>query len=183
MAKIGRMVKDSMIQELSLRLGERPNLLVTSVHRLSPSDSIVLRQKLFSAHARLRILKRTLGKRFLEGLSIPGLPALGEVKNGSLGFIVAGEDVLPVAKHLVAFIKEHAEHLSLEGGLIEGQVFDKKTVVAFAALPPKLMLLAEVVVTLESPMADVAFTVERLVGDVCWLVEQLAQKKAAAPTN
>ncbi len=180
MAKIGRMMKDSMVQELASGLDENSNLIVTSVRRLSPADSDVLRQKLFSAKARLRIFKATLGKRVLNGIKVDGLSALGDIKGGSLGFVIADEDALPAAKHLIDFLKDHVDHFSIQGGLVEGQVFDKKNIEAFAALPPKAMLLAQVVITIESPIADVAYTVERLIGDVCWVVEQLAEKKPAS---
>jgi large subunit ribosomal protein L10 len=183
MAKIGRLVKEAMVGELAARVGEQPNLFITAVRRLSAADSDALRQKLIASQARLRILKRSLGKRLLAGTNISGLPALGEFKNGSLGFVLVGEDALPVAKHLVDFIKDHADHLILQGGFVEGQVFNKQSVELLASLPPKPALLAQVVFTIESPIADVAFTVERLVGDVCWIMEQLADKKAALPAS
>jgi large subunit ribosomal protein L10 len=180
MAKIGRMMKDSMVQELASGLDEKSNLIVTSVRKLTPADSDALRQKLFGAKARLRIFKATLGKRVLAGLKVDGISVLGEVAGGSLGFVIATDDALPAAKHLIDFLKDHADHLSIQGALVEGQVFDRKNVEALAALPPKAMLLAQVVVTIESPIADVAFTVERLIGDVCWIMEQLAEKKPAS---
>jgi large subunit ribosomal protein L10 len=183
MAKIGRMVKDSMVEELASKLDENSTLFVTSVSRLSSADSDALRHKLFGAQARLRVMKNTLGKRVLSGMKVNNLSALGEVTNGSIGFVIAAGDAAPVAKHLVDFIKDHAEHLAIQGALVEGQVFDKKNVEAFAALPPKPALLAQVVLTIESPLADVVFTVERLMGDVCWVVEQLAEKKPAAAAS
>lgn len=183
MAKIGRLVKDSMVQEVASRLTQHPSLFITAMRRLSAADSDALRQKLFASQAHLRIVKRSLGRRLLTNANISGLSAMGEAANGSLGFVLAGEDALPVAKHLVDFIKEHTDCLVLQGGMVEGQVFNKQSVEMLAALPPKPTLLAQVVFTIESPIADVAFTVERLIGEACFIIEQLAEKKPGLPAT
>ena len=174
MAKVGRLVKETMINELSTQLGEQPNFFVTRINRLTSTDADALRQKLFGSQASLVMIKQKLGKRAVEGLKIPGLIDLFE---GSVGIVLPGEDVLPVAKVIVDFIKTHEEQLSVRGGFIEGTVLDKQRVEHLASLPSKPVLLAQVVFTIEAPMTDLIFTIERLVGDVMWAVEQAATKK------
>ena len=178
MAKVGRLVKESSAAEIAAQLSERPNFFIASVHRLTAPDTDRLRQKLYSSQARLLMLKRTLGKRVVEGLKVPGLSDLLE---GSIGFVVAGDDVLPVAKTLIEFRKGHEEQLLVHGALVDGQLLDQARVEELAHLPPKPMLLAQVVATLEAPMADVIFTIERLIGDIASGLEELAAKTPAAP--
>jgi len=180
MAKVGRLVKETMINELSTQLGEQPNFFVTRINRLTSTDADALRQKLFGSQARLVMIKQKLGKRAAEGLKIPGLVDLFE---GSVGIVIPGEDVLPVAKVIVDFIKTHEEQLSVRGGFIEGTVLDKPRVEHLASLPSKPVLLAQVVFTIEAPMADLIFTIERLVGDLLWAVEQAATKKPQPATQ
>ena len=177
MAQVGRLVKESIVQELSSLLAERPNLLVTTVNRLTAAEADTLRQKLYASQARLVMVTRRLGRRTVEQLKVPGLVDLLE---GSVGLVLPGEDILPAAKLIVDFIKTHEEHLSVRGGLIDGQLLDKSRVEQLASLPPKPVLLAQVVATLESLIADVIVTIERLIGDLAWLAEQAAEKKPAA---
>ncbi len=174
MAKVGRLVKETIINELSTQLGEQPNFFVTRINRLTSTDADALRQKLFGSQASLVMIKQKLGKRAVEGLKIPGLVDLFD---GSVGIVLPGEDVLPVAKVIVDFIKTHEEQLSIRGGFIEGTVLDQQRVEHLASLPSKPVLLAQVVFTIEAPIADLIFTIERLVGDVMWAVEQAATKK------
>lgn len=174
MAKVGRLVKETMINELSTQLGEQPNFFVTRINRLTSIDADALRQKLFGSQASLVVIKQKLGRRAAEELKIPGLADLFE---GSVGIVIPGEDVLPAAKVIVDFIKTHAEQLSVRGGFIEGTVLDQQRVEHLASLPSKPVLLAQVVFTIEAPIADVIFTIERLVGDVMWAAEQAAAKK------
>ena len=180
MARVGRMVKESIVQELLSVLAERPNLVVTTINRLPAAEADVLRQKLYASQARLVMVTRRLGRRTVEQLKVPGLADLLE---GSVGLVLPGEDVLPAAKLIVDFIKTHEDHLSVRGGFIDGQLLDKSRVEQLASLPPKPVLLAQVVATLESTIADVIFTIERLIGDLAWLAEQAAEKKPQPATQ
>ena len=174
MANIGRMVKESAVKELSTRLSERSNVLVTTINRLPATEADTLRKKLHGSQARLLIIKRTLGKRALDQLHIAGVTELFE---GSVGLVLADDDVLTAAKTIVEFVKAHEDQLAVRGGRVDGMLLDKGRVEQLASLPPKPMLLAQVVVTIESPLADLIFTTERLIGDLIWAADQAAAKK------
>ena len=64
--------------------------------------------------------------------------------------------------------------------MIDGQLLDSQRVEQLALLPPKPVLLAQLVATIESPMADLIFTIERLIGDLAWTIEQTAAKAPSA---
>lgn len=178
MAGVGRMVKESIVEHVNTQLAERPNVFVASVNRLPAPETDAFRQKLHASQARLIMVKRRLGKRAFAQLKIEGLDQL---LDGSVGLILAGEDFLATAKVLVEFHKAHEEQVKVRGGVVDGQVCDTQRVVQLANLPPKPVLLAQVVATLEAPIADVIFTIERLIGDIAWVAEQAAAAKPAAP--
>ena len=179
MAKVGQLVKESSASEISTRLGERPNFFIASVNRLSSPDTDLLRRRLFGLQARLLMIKRRVGRRTLDTLNVAGLPDLLE---GTVGLVLADEDVAGTAKLLMEFRKGHEEQLLVRGALIDGQLLDKLRVEELANLPPKPVLLAQVLGMIEAPISDVIFTIERLIGDVAWLAEQAAaQKPALAP--
>ena len=176
MAKVGRLVKESIAQELGTTLTERPNFFVTTVTRLTATDADTFRQKLHISKARLLLVKQRVGKRVITPLNIAGLPELLE---GSVGLVLAGEDIPSAAKILMEFRKTHEDQLVIRGGVVDGRLLDRTRVQELADLPPKPVLLALVVATLESPIADVIFTIERLIGDLAWLAEQAATTKPA----
>ena len=178
MAKVGRMVKESSVSEVSNRLAESPNFFVTAVNRLPAADTDAFRQKLFASHARLLMVKRRLGQRVVEPLKITGL---AELLEGSICLVLVGDDPLATAKLIIEFRKSREEQLLVRGGVIDGQLLDTTRVEQLAALPPKPVLLAQVVATLEAPIADVIFTIERLIGDIAWLAEQIAAAKPLPP--
>ena len=178
MAKVGRMVKEAMVEELSARRAERLNLLVTRVKPLSTPEADALRQKVHASQAEFMIVKRRLGQRACQGLQAKGIVELLE---GSVGLVLSQGDFLPAAKLIIDFIKSHEDQLAVRGAVLDGQLLDRGSVEELASLPPKPILLAQVVLTIESPLAGLIDTIERLVGDVAWVAEQAAAKKSQAP--
>lgn len=178
MASVGRMVKERMVEELATRVGEQSNILVTTVKRLSAAEADALRQKLRGSRARLVVVNRRMGLRTLERLK---LADLGRLLEGTVGLVVTTDEATPIAKQLVEFVKAHEDQLKVRGGWVDGQLLDSTRIEALAQLPPKPMLLAEVVGTLESPLAGLIFTIEQLVGDMIWVVERQAEQRAAQP--
>ena len=174
MAKVGRLVKESTVQEVGAQLSERPNFFVTEVNKLPASEADALRQKLFASQAHLVVVKRRLGQRALEPLNIAGL---AELLEGSVGLVLSGGVTLQTAKLIVEFRKTHEDRLTVRGAVIDGLLLDQRYVEQLAQLPPKPVLLAQLVATIESPIADLIFTVERLIGDLAWTIEQAAAKK------
>ena len=177
MANVGRMVKESIVKELSTHLSGRPSFFVTAMNRLPAVEADALRQKLFASKAKLIVVQRKLGQRVVQPLNITGLAELFE---GSVGLVLPSEDVLPTAKAIVDFIKTHEDQLAVRGGVMDGQLLDKARVEQLASLPPKPVLLAQVVATIEAPITDVILTLERLIGDIAWLAEQAAARASAA---
>jgi len=174
MASVGRLVKETAVEELTAQLAGRSNFLVTTVNRLSASNADALRQKLYGSSARLILVKRTLCHRLMDRLNVAGVTELFE---GSVGLVLPGEDVLLAARVIVEFVKTHEEQLAVRGGFIDGMLLDKHRIEELASLPPRPVLLAQVLAAVESTLADVMFTIERLIGDVAWTAEQAATKK------
>lgn len=180
MADVGRMVKELSVEEFSATLAAAPNFFVTQINRLPATEADVLRQKLHTSQARLVMIKRRLSERALERLHTPGL---SDLVDGSVGFVFTSGDILQAAKLLIDFRKTHEEQLVVRGALIDGQLFDTTRVEQLAQLPPRPMLLAQVVLTIESPITDVIMTLEQLLGDLAWVAEQVAAHRPAAPTG
>jgi len=174
MASVGRMVKESIVREISEELSKRPNFLVAGINRLPASGADALRQKLFASRAHLLVIKQRLGLRAVEPLKISGL---AELLEGSVGLVLVDGDGLPAAKILVEFRKAHEEELSVKGAVIDGQLLDARNVEQLAGLPSKPVLLAQVVATIESPIADVISTLERFLWEIAWVAEQAAATK------
>lgn len=178
MAKVGRRVKELMVEELTSALKTRPNFFVASVGALSASETDTLRKRLRATQSSLLVVKRTLG---LHGLSVLAREEAGPLFEGSLALVLPGDELVPIAKLLVDFAKDSQEKMTLRGGLVEGQVLDRHGLTSLAALPSRPELLAQVVWAVEAPVVDLAMTLESALGELAWILEEAG--KAAKPAE
>ena len=174
MAKVGRLIKALMVQELTTELGRRPNFFVAGVGRLSAVEADTLRKRLHGVQARVLMVKRTLGRQGLLALKLGHLESLLQ---GSVALVIPGEDFIPAAKLLADFAKVDEDKLVVRGAFVDGQLLDKGRFTELANLPSRPQLLAELIGTLESPMTDVVLTIERLIGELAWIIEEVAKVK------
>jgi large subunit ribosomal protein L10 len=174
MAKVGRLVKERMVEELSEALKGSTSVLITSIGPLKAAEADSLRKRLRGSQARMFVAKRTLGERSVSALSRDD--RLATLLSGSVAFVIPGDDVVKTAKIVVEFAKANEGKLTVRGGWVEGQVLSDKSVEAIASLPPKPQLIAEVVGALEAPFANLLWTLEYHLSDLAWVVEEVAKR-------
>ena len=175
MPKVGRFVKERMVEELSGALKGSSSLLIASMGPLKAAETDSLRKRLRGSQARLFVAKRTIGTRGLSTLS--GADGLEKLLSGSVAFVIPGDDVVKTAKIVVEFAKANEGKLIVRGGWVEGHLLDDKRVEEMANLPSKLQLIANVVGALEAPFTDLIWTLEHHMSDLAWVVEEAAKKK------
>ena len=181
MAKVGRLVKELMVQELSEALREHPNWFVTSLGRLEATEADALRKRLRATDATLLMVKRTLGLRGISALGIDGAQTLF---TGSVGLVLTSEEAPKIAKIIVEFAKANEDKLIIRGGLVDGQLLDQKRVEELAHLPSKPELIARLIGVLESPIVSVVMVLEQVLGEPAWVLEEASkQQPAAAPAQ
>ena len=174
MAKVGRIVKEAMVEELTGAFETSQCFFVASMGALSASESDTLRKKLRGQKARMLVIKRALG---LHGMSALKLDGTAGMFQGSIALIFPGEDIIPAAKLLADFAKENKDKLTIRGALVEGQLLDGPRFTELANLPPKPQLIANLIGVLESPVSSVVWTLESVLGEVAWLLEEVAKAK------
>lgn len=172
MAKVGRLVKDVMVQELTEAFQASQSFFVASMGPLSAAESDTLRKRLRGSKARVLMIKRTLG---LQGMTALKLDGAGDLFQGSIALVFPGEDLIPSAKLLADFAKDHKEKLSVRGGFVEGQVLDGARFQELANLPPKPQLIAQLIGVLESPVSNVVWTLESVLSEVAWVLEEASK--------
>ena len=180
MAKIGRLVKDRIVQDVTSTLKEHPSFFITNLSGLRASDTDTLRKKLRGTNARVLMVKRTLGVR---GAGSVGLEGIEQFFEGSVSLVFPGEDIVPAAKLLVDFAKDKQEKVLIRGGLIEGQVLDKKGIEHLASLPSKLQLVAELIGWIEAPITSIILTLENALGEVAWVLEEASKTRPQQSTE
>ena len=79
--------------------------------------------------------------------------------------------------------KADEEKLTVRGGLVEGQVLDKKGVEHVANLPSKPQLVAQLIGVIESPIANVIMTMESVLSELAYIIDEASKSRPATSTT
>jgi len=145
---------------------------MTDFTGVSVADFDQLRLNCFKNNLKFVVIKNTIAKLTLEKMGHSGLD---KVLTGPTGFCVGFDDpVLPI-RLLTDFIKEK-QKAAIKGGLVEGRFYTPPQVEQLKNIPPREVLIAQVVSALVSPLAGIVNTISEILRSFVSVVEQVAAK-------
>ncbi|MEN6521746.1 MAG: 50S ribosomal protein L10 [Armatimonadota bacterium] len=161
------------IEDLREILSASKAAIIADYRGLNVKSMSTLRKRLRESNAGMRVVKNTLLKRAAEGL-----PAekLFEDLDGPTALAYSTNDPVDVAKTITAFVREF-KLPTLKGGVAEGQLMDGDQIQALAKMPPRAVLLAQVVGGLQGPVANLVMTMQQLYGGFVYALQGVADKK------
>lgn len=133
-----------------------------------------LRRRVKESQADYLVAKNTLIKRALAQTRKDG--SLESLLQGPTGLCFAYGDPVAVAKALNDLVRE-TRILTIKGGWLQGRVLTASDVEALAQLPPREVLLAQVLGTLQAPIAGLATVLAGTVRKLVVALDQIRQKK------
>jgi len=139
--------KATIVSDLSEKLNRSPFMLVTDYQRMKVDQFGELRNRLHPAGAEIRVVKNSFLKR---AMAESGLPDVTAQLTGQTAVVTGEKDVAPVAKILKAFAAEF-KIATLKIGVVDKAVLSTRDVEELAELPPREVLLAQLLGLLLSP--------------------------------
>ena len=168
--------KEAVIAEVTQLLTDTENLFVSDYRGLTVAELAELRGKLRESGARFRIIKNTLGGIAADKA---GREPVKDLMSGPTAVTFCGDELVGAAKALVDFAKTHPQ-LEVRGGLLDAAVIDPDGVKALASLPPRTVLVAQVVGTMAAPMTGLVTVLQGTISGFVRALDQVAQQRAAA---
>ena len=163
-----RQKKAQQVELLTEKLKKARVAVLTDYRGLTVAQMQDLRNRLRSADVEFRVVKNTMARR---AAAESGNEALeGELK-GPIGIAFGYDELGTPAKLLADFVRSTRLKLDIVGGLIEGRVFGPEQVRLLADLPPREVLLAQLLGTLQSPVAQLVATIQAPVQQLVGLLE------------
>ena len=141
--------KARQIDEISELLRLSALTILTDYRGLSVSDLQRLRAELRGTNARLKVVKNTLTRIAAERV---GLAAVTPLLEGPTALVCTAADPVAAAKVVTDFACT-SRLLAVKGGLLEGKLLPPAEVEWLATLPPREVLLAQVVGGLQAPLS------------------------------
>ena len=149
---ITKQKKEELVTQYIEQLKDSQGVILTDYRGLTVGDMQTIRKAIRPTGGNFHVVKNRLLALALKevGLSLPEEWLVGPT---AIGF--CHDEVPPVAKAITDAAKE-LETLQIKGGLVGTSVIGAEQVQAIADLPPKDVLLAQVLGTINAPATQVA---------------------------
>jgi large subunit ribosomal protein L10 len=154
--------------------GKSSGIVFADYRGLKVKELQELRANLRTKGGELHVLKNTLF-RIAAGDDTAKLPA--DLHNGTTAFAFVYENESQVAKALLDYART-SKKLVVKGGFFGGKAFTSKEVEALAELPPKEVLISQVIGLIASPLSDLVGVIEALYADPIRTIGAVADKVA-----
>jgi large subunit ribosomal protein L10 len=132
-----------------------------------------LRGRLRAQEVEYRVVKNTLARRAAVEAGHEGFQ---NALKGPVAIAFGYGELGAPAKILGEFTRTTRIRLDIVGGLVEGRVMDPDQVRQTADLPPREVLLAQLLATLQSPIAQLVGTIQAPIQQLIGLLEAYREK-------
>ncbi|MBQ6395321.1 MAG: 50S ribosomal protein L10 [Atopobiaceae bacterium] len=168
--------KFDMVEKINGLLDAHKGLFVVDYKGLSVKDSQEVRRALRAAGAEMKVLKNNLVRLALEQ---KGLPAIDDVLSDSNAFVFFGDDPVSAAK----VVKEAAgrlNKLNFKGGIAEGAAITAEQAQAFADMPSREQLIAQIAGLINGFARSIAVSINEIPAGLARSINAIHEEKEAA---
>jgi len=172
--------KTAVVAQLAESLNRASIAVVSEYRGIKAGESDGLRRRLRAAQSEFRVAKNTLVRLAIKKTKFEALePSLG----GAVGLLLSYADPVELAKAINS-LRELGERFKVRGGVLEGRPLTPAEIAALAALPPREVILAQLLGLLKAPATRLARLLNEPGSALARLLEAVGKKQsesASAP--
>jgi large subunit ribosomal protein L10 len=174
--------KTAVVENLSGAFRKATIAIVSEYRGMSVAETTEMRRKLRAVRGELKVAKNTLIRRALKDT---GYASLEDKLGGPVGLIISTEDPVELAKTVVGF-RDLGDKFKLRGGVVDGAPVTVEQIQALATLPPKEVILAQLLGLLNAPATQLVRLLNEPGSQLVRLLDAIGKKNgegaaAAAP--
>lgn len=174
-----RAEKAQVIADLHKQVEKFKAVVLTNYRGLKVGQMSQLRNRLREEKISFNVVKNTLMKLASEGTD---LEKLKDYFEGPTAVAIAYGDPVPLAKILLDFQKT-LPMLQIKAGLVEGKAIPPEEVKALASMPPREVMLAQVLQGIQMPGAQLAGVLNSVLQQVANVIQARADQLAESETG
>ena len=169
--------KLDMVEKICASIDGAQGVYVVDYRGLSVKEAQQVRRSLRAVGSEMKVYKNNLVKIALEA---KGQPALDDCLEGTNAFVFYAGDPVETAKVIKGLAKEFSNKLSFKGGIADGQVLTAEQAQAYADLPSREELVAQLLYVIASPLSGIAQVCAGPARGLVTALDALAEQKNAA---
>jgi len=174
------MPRPEKVQQVELirqKVSSAKSLFVTDYTGLKVEEMTRLRRELMKSKAEFKIAKNTLIRRALEGTIYQ---SVSNQLTGQTGLGFGYDDPAVPARVLHDFFKK-IEKPKVKVFYLDGREFSGQELGQIANLPSREVLLAQVIGSIQSPLASLAGTLNEMLASLVRTIEAIRQQREKEP--
>jgi large subunit ribosomal protein L10 len=169
-----RAEKKFAVELFQRNVEENPVAILTRYTGISSEKLNDVRAELGGRGSKFQVVKNRL---FSLAASESGLDGLSSLLEGQVGVVYTSEEQsIDILKYLVQFKKEH-DSLDLLGGVIDGNVYDGKSLQTLSRLPGKDMMRARFAGAIKQPLTGFAQVLRGRLTSVLHVINAIIEKR------
>jgi large subunit ribosomal protein L10 len=165
--------KESLVEDMTGRLSGAKSLYLADFSGMTVEKVTALRARCRASGVHYKVIKNTLLKRAANSVGITQLDAYLE---GPTVLAYSLDSEVEPARVLVEFARDNEKPL-VKAGLIGDRLYGADEVKQLASLPPRDVLLAQVLGTIVAPLSSFLATIDALVAPPARLAGALEEKQ------
>ena len=167
--------KEALVQDVSERLKGAKGMYLADFTGMTVESVSALRAKCRAAGVEYKVIKNTLLKRAVHEHDIK---ELNEFLEGPTALAFSTESEVEPARVLIEFANANEKPI-VKAGLIGDRLYSADEVKQLALLPPRDVLLAQVLGTISAPLSNFLGSVNALLASPAQLTAALEEKKGS----
>ncbi len=164
---MNRREKEEVVSDLSKRIEGSKAVVLTQFRGLNVEQIGNLRRRLKEEKISYHVVKNTLMKLASKGTD---LEKVSRYLEGPTAVALSYGDPVPLAKILSEFIKGQPT-FEIKAGLIQGQLVSSDQVKSLATMPPREVLLGQVLGTVQMSGSQVAGTILAMLREIAGVIQ------------
>lgn len=168
--------KAEIIQDTQERIADIRGLYLADFSGLTVESMTALRKKCREQGVQFRVIKNTLLKRAFNSR---GITELDPFLVGNTGLVFSPSSEMAPAKILSDFAREN-DKLKVKAAVVDGRLFDSRSIAVLATLPSREVLLSQVLSTFIAPMTQFLAAVNAALATPANMADALHREKSKA---
>ncbi|HBK54607.1 MAG TPA: 50S ribosomal protein L10 [Syntrophomonas wolfei] len=166
--------KQKIVKEIEGKLQDSMLVVFADYRGIKVEEITDLRNKLRMPGVEFKVLKNTMTEFALQNT---GNPEVISHIAGPNVVLFSKEDPVSPTKVIYDFIKQYKK-LEVKVAILEGQMVLPDRVKALSELPPREVLLAQVLGTMQAPITSLVYVLNANIGGLVNVLDQIRQQKA-----
>ncbi|HBQ87308.1 MAG TPA: 50S ribosomal protein L10 [Syntrophomonas sp.] len=167
--------KEQVVKVIEQKINDASLIVFSDYRGLNVEEVTELRDKLRVPGVEFKVLKNTMMRFALKNA---GYEEVANQVEGPNAVLFSNEDVVGPAKTIFEFVRQHPD-LEVKFGLLEGQTVSPDKIKALADLPPREVLVAQVLGTLQAPITGFVRVLNANLTGLVRALDQIKEQKAS----